>query len=117
MALAGQIVLQTLSSTLTLSQHETAEQFLDRRLGVFAQTRMHGRHLDHRAAWRHHPVESLSPGESRDWTCLRLRRADARERLDVLADDADIILGPQRGEALFIQIHAAAQERKRGTMH
>jgi hypothetical protein len=55
-------------------------------------------------------MEALSLAELRDWTGIRVRRADAGKGFEVVADEIEIEFGPESAEPLIVDVDACFEE-------
>jgi hypothetical protein len=65
--------------------------------------------LDDGAARGAEPVEALALGEAGDGAGSRIAGADARDGVEVLADEVDVGVGPEGEKASGIEMHAGVE--------
>jgi hypothetical protein len=69
-----------------------------------------GRDLDDCAAGRDEPVEALALTQLRDGAGCGVCSTDSREGFDVVANQIEIDLWPERAEALVVDVYAGFEE-------
>jgi hypothetical protein len=78
--------------------------------GIVAESGVDRGGLDDGAARGAEPVEALALGKVGDGAGVWVTVADAENRVEVLADEIDVSVGPERGEAAGIEMHARLEE-------
>src|SRR5437773_2531231 len=90
--------------------HQLLEQQRQRRAGITMDARVHGRHLDDRAARRDEPVEARALGKLADRARFRAAAADAGNGVEVTLHQLQIEGRLEGQETLAMQLDARVEE-------